>query len=255
VPDQPHDDDENVEIVFDQPSYWRADIITDFRLRGAERCAAATPTPGFPQLLESVMFAIADAPAGTWLDVGGGLGGAASWIERTYDRRVVVADSSFAAVHAARRLFPSLGVACADATGLPVRDDSVPVAIVSGVLSLLGDVDAVLVELRRVLTKQGLVAITDLWSASSSTWRNTPNTFWSLEEIERRADAHDLQIRHVAVADLTTGWWSAAASQVNAEIVVRHAADPEFRAWRRDTEHVNGVIASGQVIPAALVLG
>jgi ubiquinone/menaquinone biosynthesis C-methylase UbiE len=246
---------ENVGRVFDRSSYWRADIISEFRLRGAERCAAASPTPGFPQLLDSVVSSIADAPPGPWLDVGGGLGGTASWIERTHDRRVVVADASFAAVDAARRLFPTLDVACADATGLPIRGSSVPVAIVSGLLSLLSDVDTVFPELRRVLTADGRVALTDLWSSSPSTVRNGPNTFWSLEEIERRAGAHGFHVHHLAVADLSTGWWSSAASQVNDEIIERQADDPEYGEWRRDLEHLDRVMGSGRVIPAALVLG
>jgi SAM-dependent methyltransferase len=247
--------DESVEVVFDRSSYWRADIIADLRLRGTERRAAASPTPGFPQLLESVVFALADASGGPWLDVGGGLGGTASWIEQTHDRRVLVADTSFAAVDAARQLFPILDVACADATGLPIRDSSVAVAVVSGLVSLLADVDTVFTELRRVLTAEGRIAMVDLWSSSTSTWQDSPNTFWSLEEIERRAGAHDLRVRHVAVADLATGWWSSLASRVNDAIVERHAEDPEYGAWRRDADHLDRVMGSGRVIPAALVLG
>jgi SAM-dependent methyltransferase len=247
-------DAENVGMVFDRSSYWRADIISEFRLRGAERCAAASPTPGFPQLLDSVMFAIADAAAGPWLDIGGGLGGTASWIERTGGRRVVVTDASFAAVDAARRLFPRLDVACADANHLPIRDASVSVAVVSGLVSLLDDVDAVFSEIRRVLATVGRVAITDLWSSSSSTWRDRPNTFWSLEDIERRAGAHGFEIRHIAIADLAIGWWPSAAIQVNDEIVERYSAEPEYGAWRRDLGHLDRVMGSGRVVPAAVVL-
>lgn len=247
--------DESVEVVFDRSSYWRADMIAELRLRGTERRAAASPTPGFPQLLESVVSALADAPSGPWLDVGGGLGGTASWIQHADDRRVLVADTSFAAVDAARQLFPILDVTCADATRLPIRDSSVAVAVVSGLVSLLADVDTVLTELRRVLDAQGRIAMVDLWSSSTSTWPDSPNTFWSLEEIEHRAGAHDFRLRHVAVAELATGWWSSAASRVSDEIVARHADDPEFRAWRRDVDHLDRVMDSGRVIPAALVLG
>lgn len=65
--------------VFEAPAMWRADIIDEFRLRGAKRCAAASPSPGFPQVLESLVSTIEDARRGLWLDVGGGLGGVASW--------------------------------------------------------------------------------------------------------------------------------------------------------------------------------
>ena len=241
--------------VFDQASCWRAEIIAEFRLRGAERCAAASPTPGFPQLLDSVVFAFGDVPSGPWLDVGGGLGGTASWIERTKHRRVVVVDASFAAVSAARQLFPELDVGCADAAGLPIRDGSVPAAIVSGVISLLVDVDGLFAELRRVLAGGGRVAMTDLWSATSSTQRIGANTFWSLEDVARRAEAHGLQVRHLAVSDLGCGWWSSSSAQVNDEIVERHSQHPQYGTWREDLEHLDRVVAARQVVPAAMVLG
>jgi SAM-dependent methyltransferase len=245
---------DDIGAVFDQASLWRAEIIAEFRLRGAERCAAASPTPGFPQLLDSVLFALAEAPSGPWLDVGGGLGGTASWIERTQQRRVVVVDGSFAAVSAARRLFPPLDVGCADAGLLPIRGGSVPVGIVSGLVSLLDDVDGLLAELRRVLVEGGCVAMTDLWSASASTWRVGMNTFWSLEDIVRRAQDHGFGVRHVAVSDLASGWWSTSATQVSDEIAERYSQHPQYGAWRRDLEHLDRVIAAHHVTPAAVVL-
>lgn len=249
------DPDHDIGTVFDQASYWRAEIIAEFRLRGSERCAAASPTPGFPQLLDSVGFALADAPSGPLLDVGGGLGGTASWIERTQHRHVMVVDASFAAVSAARQLFPELDVGCADAAGLPIRHGSVPAAIVSGVISLLADVDHLFAELRRVLTAGGRVAMTDLWSATSATRRIGANTFWSLEDIGHRARVHGFDVQHLAVSDLACGWWSSSASQINAEIVERHSGHPQYGAWRRDLEHLDRVVAARQVVPAAMVLG
>ena len=245
----------DIGTVFDQASCWRAEIIAEFRLRGAERCAAASPTPGFPQLLDSVGFALAAAAAGPLLDIGGGLGGTASWIERTHHRHVVVVDASFAAVSAARRLFPELDVGCADAADLPIQDGSVPAAIVSGVISLLADVDGLFAELRRVLTADGRLVLTDLWSATSATRPIGVNTFWSLEDIERRAQAHDFDVQHLAISDLTCGWWSSSAAQVNDEIVERHSQHPQYGAWREDLEHLDRVIADRQVIPAAMILG
>jgi hypothetical protein len=131
----------------------------------------------------------------------------------------------------------------------------VPVAVVSGLVSLLDEVDMILAQLRRVLAAGGRVALTDLWSSSRSTWRKRPNTFCWLEDIERRAGTHGFVVHHVAVADLATGWWSSAAKQVDDEIVERHAGDPVYGAWRRDVEHLERVMGSGRVVPAAIVLG
>jgi len=251
----PSSDDRTVDMLFDTPARWRAEIITEFRLREAERCAAASPTPGFPQLLESVISALDDASDGPWLDVGGGLGGTASWIERTYHEHVIVADAARGSLRAARRLFPSLDLTAARAASLPIRDACVAVAIVSGVLSLLDDADALLAELRRVLCSGGRIAMTDLWSADAITFSDHPNTFWSLEDIAEVAQRWGFEVLHLAAADLSTGWWSSSAAQVNDEIIERHVGEPGFDVWREDLDHLDAIISSGRVIPAGLVLG
>lgn len=239
---------------FDLPALWRADIISSFRLRSAERCAAASPAPGFPQVLDSLLESLTDVPAGAWLDVGGGLGGAASWIGRTRRRTVIVVDPAIDSLHAAGRLFPELPRIGGTGEQLPFRAGSVAVAILNGVVSLLDDVQPVVAELRRVLHPDGKVLVTDLWSRSSETHRSEPNTFWSLEDLIAVAAEHGFAHAHLAVGEVTTGWWSSAAEQVDAEMFARHAGRAEFEQWRVDQAHIRVVLASGAVLAAGIVL-
>lgn len=78
--------------VFELPARWRAEIIKDFRLRGEERCVAASPGSGFPQLLDTTLVALGQAPPSPWVDLGGGLGGVGSWLQRRTHRSVFLVD-------------------------------------------------------------------------------------------------------------------------------------------------------------------
>jgi ubiquinone/menaquinone biosynthesis C-methylase UbiE len=244
---------DGVSAVFDRLALWRAEIIKEFRLRGAERCAAASPTPGFPQLFDSLR-SVVDRTGGRWLDVGGGLGGTASWVERTSRATVIVVDPAESSLIAARQLFPSLVVAVGSGTRLPVADGSIDVVLLNGVASLLDDLDGVAEEVRRVATSAGRVLVTDLWSASSRSFEVGPNRFHSIEAFASTWARHHFVIGHVAVADTSAGWWSSAARQINDEIVRRHSRDAGFDRWYADLQHLDEVMTSGDLVAAGLVL-
>ncbi len=239
--------------VFDRPALWRAEVIKDFRLRGAERCAAASPTPGFPQLFESLLSAV-DASGDRWLDVGGGLGGTASWVERNSRATVIAVDPAENSLVAARQLFPTLVVAVGSGAHLPVADRCIDVVMLNGVVSLLRELRDLATEVRRVVTATGRVLVADIWSASTQSFELGPNTFHSIETFASAWTQHGFVVGHVAIADTSTGWWSSAAKQVNDEIVLRHAGDDGFDRWHADLRHLERVLDTGELIAAGLVL-
>lgn len=244
--------DETIRI-FEAPALWRAEVIADFRLRGDERCAAASPAPGYPQLFDSLMTVFDDL-AGRWLDIGGGLGGLASWIERTTSNKVVVLDPAENSVAAARRLFPSLAAGIAEGEHLPVADATVDVVVLNGVVSLLDHLDGVLAEVRRVLVPSGRVVVTDIWSTTSQTFVAAPNTFRSLEDFTQLVRTHGYQRVHVAIGEFSTGWWSKAANQVNDEIIARYSSAEGFAQWYADLQHLEAVVDAARLMAGGMVL-
>ena len=240
-------------VIFDQPALWRAEIIKDFRLRGAERCAAASPAPGFPRLFDSLLGAVA-GHGDRWLDVGGGLGGTASWVERNSTATVIVVDPAEHSVVAARQLFPTLVVSVGGGTQLPVADSTIDVVMLNGVASLLGDVGALATEARRVLVPAGHVLVADIWSATAQSFEVGPNRFHAIESFVGAWAQLGFALTHLAVADTSTGWWSAAATQVNDEIIARHAGDDGFAEWYDDLRHLDEVLNTSDLMAAGLVL-
>jgi SAM-dependent methyltransferase len=95
------------------------------------------------------------------VDVGAGLGGPAAWLQATTGRRVLALEPSGASAAAARQLFPGLPVVHAVAEELPLRGAAAGAVTMLGLLSVLDDVGAALVEARRVVRDGGILAITD----------------------------------------------------------------------------------------------
>lgn len=240
--------------AFDEPALWRAEIIRDLGIRGVERCAAACPDPGFPQLLDSMLRVLTDTPRGPWIDVGGGLGGVSDWLLRRSPRRVVMFEPAPGRCAAAHRLFPLLPVVQAPAERLPLPGGSVSAVVASGVVSLLDDLDDVVGECARVLRPGGVVAIADLWSTSSNSVHSDPNVFWAFEDVVAIADRHPLEVADVAVCAVETGWWSDATEQVDDVIRDAYADRAGYADWVRDQDHIREVIESGVVLAGAISL-
>jgi SAM-dependent methyltransferase len=251
--EEPAADETKIAAVFDEPALWRAEVIEDLRLRGAERCAAACPGPGYPQLLATVIEGLDDSPPGWWIDVGGGLGGVADWLMRRTRRSVVAFEPSPGSVRGASRLFPLLTVVQAGAERLPLPAASVSGVVVSGVISLFDSIDGLLGEAARVLVTDGVLGITDIWSTTDTTTPAPPNTFWAVEDVVAAANRAGFDSVGFAICSTSTGWWSDAAQQVDEVIERRYRSRPGYDAWMRDRAHLSEVFADGLVTAGACV--
>ncbi len=241
--------------VFELPARWRAEIIKDFRLRGEERCAAASPGSGFPQLLDTTLEALDHAPSGPWVDLGGGLGGVGSWLQRRTSHCIILVDPAEGSLRSARELFGELAPSLGLAEALPLRSGSVSVVIACGLLSLLDDVDPALAEIDRVLRDDGLMTVVDLWSETSTTKTLPPNTFWSMEDIRDACAARGLAVHSLGVSETAIGWWSSAADQIDEEMRRRHGGHPAFARYERDRRHIAAAMSAGHLIAGAVTFG
>jgi SAM-dependent methyltransferase len=252
-PAQHTDEELKIAEVFDEPAQWRAEVIEDLHLRGAERCAAACPGPGYPQLLATVIEGLDDSPPGAWVDVGAGLGGVADWLTRRTRRTIVALEPNAGSVHGAKRLFPLLTLVQGGAEHLPFPDASVPGVVVSGVISLFDAIDGVIGETARVLPTSGVLAFTDIWSTTDTTVSAPPNTLWAVEDVVAVADANGFDSVGFAICSTSTGWWSKAAEQVDEVIERRYRSRPGFEAWQADRAHIKQIFDDGLVMAGACV--
>lgn len=238
--------------VFDEPAAWRASIIDELCLRGERRQAAASPSPGFPQLAGLLVSALEQAPPGAVVDVGGGLGGLTDRLDRATARRCILVEPSARSITGAVRLFPSIAAVQARAERLPVRSGSCGGVVLCGVVSLARDVGLWLHEASRVLRPGGVLFVADLWSSSATSIDRPPNRFWSIEALSQHACRAGFDRRDVAVCEPTVGWWSAAGRAVAERVRRRRESsaggDVTLAHWEEDRRHLDEVVEDGEVV-------
>ncbi len=124
------------EEEFDVDARARAEQLVDSGLSG--RIAAACRGSANPAALAWLAEELGIEIDSKVVDLGGGLGGPAAWIERRYLCRVVVLDPAAGACDGARRLF-RLAVVRGDAADPPFRRGSFDCSLFLGTISVLSD--------------------------------------------------------------------------------------------------------------------
>ncbi len=242
--------------LFDEPSRWRAEAARALGLDGESLLAGVSPGASCPSVLYSMANAILDGRdhLGLVVDLGAGVGGISEWFRRRTHAAVVAVEPAPGARDAAMSLFPSLTVrpGTAEASGLPgAIADAV---LLSGVVSLIDDLDPVLAEAVRVARADGAVAIGDLFSSGPQTLHSARNVFRSVESVAERLGALGWSVVEVGIGSPPPdASWAVAAEAID-DWIRRHRGDhPAFEVWADDHAHLGRHIERGDLVAACLI--
>jgi precorrin-6B methylase 2 len=245
--------DVTVTQLFDEPSLWRVEAARQLGLADEALIAVMSPGPGFPAVLRSIESALPASPR-VIADLGAGCGGVSEWMRVTTDAVVYAIEPAAGARQVARLAFPHLHVLEGNADQVPLPGGVADAVTVSGVLSLLSDVDAVIDEIDRLLTGSGRIAITDLFSSDAVSFCSAPNVFRSVEELTMILRRHGFSAASVGCGDPTPEpGWAAAAEAVDEWITLHCAGRPGYEKWTEDRQHLRLHIERGDVIAGCLV--
>jgi ubiquinone/menaquinone biosynthesis C-methylase UbiE len=238
---------------FDEPSLWRLEAAQALGLHDDELIAAMTPGAAFPAVLRSVAAALPD-PCTVIVDIGAGSGGASEWIRRATGAAVYAIEPAAGSRAAAVCAFPALHVVGGTADRLPIRDAVADAAVVSGVMSLLGDIAPAMVEIDRVLSRDGYVAILDLFSTGDRPLIAEPNTFRTVEEVTSVLAHHGFTPTSVGLGvPEPEPSWAHLAEAIDGWIAAHRAERPGYLEWKHDQEHLARQMASGNLLGGCLV--
>lgn len=247
--------------LFDEPSRWRAEAARALGLRGEALLAGVSPGASCPSVLHSMARAILAHSIANGrdrldvvVDLGAGAGGISEWFRRHTGAAVVAVEPAPGAREAAASLFPALTVrkGTAEASGLP--DAIADAVLLSGVVSLIDDLDAVLAEAARVARPDGAIAIGDLFSSRRATIRSSRNVFRSVESLTEHVATFGWEVVEVGIGSPPPdASWALAAAAVDRWIRRHHRDHPAFDVWSADQAHLTRHVEQGDLIAACLV--
>jgi precorrin-6B methylase 2 len=239
--------------LFDEPSMWRIEAAQQLGLSDRELVAVMSPGPGFPAALRSLESALPASPR-VILDLGAGCGGVSEWLRASTEAVVYAVEPAAGARRVAHLAFPLLRVVEGTAERVPLPGGVADAVTISGVLSLMSDIDAVIDEVDRLLTTSGRVAITDLFSSDAVTFCSSPNVFRSVEDLTRTLRRHRFSAASIACGEPTPEpAWAAAADAVDEWITANCADRPGYDEWSQDRRHLRRHIDRGDVIGGCVV--
>ncbi len=230
----------------------RADVIAAANLSEDGRMAAASPGPGFPDVLVSMWSTIRPSACARVADLGAGLGGASWWMQRQ-GAIVTAIEEQQECVSAGSRLFPHLEWQCAPIAEVDLSGfDGVTMF---GLLSLeacpMTTLSAVLTKIWRG-KRDCWVCIIDLFATGPAV-TTTRNHFVMRAQLHDAAEGWTVrESRELNLDEQRSSWHDVGAS---IDVAVRMTTDDEVAKVVDDDHRVlSELIESGAVRPGLIVL-
>lgn len=197
-------------VEFDQQASAIADLIPS--LPEADRIAAACRGSGNPAALSWLAEGLRLDESTTVVDLGAGLGGPSAWLHKHYGCHCI--NLEVASRAAAADIFATPTI-CGSAEQAPIRTDSVDVALLLGVLSVVARAELVLREACRIARRLGVL---EYCSTTDTAVGAGGSTFLPAEHLRDQVSAADwdiVQMIAVSVPPPTT--WTDAAELIDIE--------------------------------------
>ena len=224
-------DEDMLEDEFDQLAGWTARAIRDLELE--DPVPAACNGSGSPASLAWLRDRLGLGSDSSVLDTGAGLGGPAAWMARSSGARLFTAEPMARAAGGSRALFATPGVV-AWSHQLPFASGGFSAALALAVLSTVGDKEAYLREVRRVLTPGGGLGLLDYVRTGAPVAAPPANNDFLLPgQLDDLLGASGFRVRARAMAsDLAPipAEWSAVSERVSRSVAAAH---PGARAVER----------------------
>ena len=233
------------EQEFDTEAAWIAEVLEELPAR--QRIPGACRGSGQPAALGWLADALDPGPSTRFLDLGGGIGGPAAWLDDRSGCKAVIAEPSSAGPRGAGRLFGLSGVACLGP--LPFAPAAFDAAWSLATLSTVDDVDAALAELHRVLRHGGGLGLQEYVRRTGEV-DDPPadNRFGSEEELVAALDRAGFEVLAVADAgDLPSAppAWQDDEQRAEHLLAARHEGSGELAAARATEQRFGQLLGDG----------